>query len=211
MGGRRLSCSVGGTHAGVETLCVVCLGALALPLLARNILEGCWVRGASFFRAVRYVGKHDNSSATLCIESKLACATHQGRNADSTYPTGIIRVSRLCCLSSLRSSRRTSSAGGWHALRYEVRGEDGAAWFTHGPPSGVDHARCQRSGCAIGETRITPDATAGSPVLNQQPSRGSISGAGTAGQAGSGTRHPGVGPDQLFDRPQLQPVTIGIG
>jgi hypothetical protein len=41
---------------------------------------------------VRYIGKHDNSSMTLWIESKLACATHQGKNADTTHRTGIIRA-----------------------------------------------------------------------------------------------------------------------
>jgi len=55
------------------------------------IEPSCRVRAASLFRAVRYVGNNDNSSAALCIESNLACATHQDRNADSTHPTGIIR------------------------------------------------------------------------------------------------------------------------
>jgi len=64
--------------------------SLVIGLTSRSevpLWGSCRVRAASLFRAVRYVGKHDNSSATLCIESKLACAMHQGKNADSTHPT----------------------------------------------------------------------------------------------------------------------------
>jgi len=47
------------------------------------------VRAASRFGLVRYVGKQNNSSETLFIESNLACATHHCRNADFTHPTWI--------------------------------------------------------------------------------------------------------------------------